>query len=121
MFNDFGIKIRTLRKQKNLSIEDLASKLGVSKSYVANLETSKTDTIQFSVLEKLQTELTLLPETNITNLNQETEFDIHLGKINHLLKELHYHDPKETEFLLHIIEKRYELSLGHTDSSFNKN
>ncbi|MGO4887289.1 helix-turn-helix domain-containing protein [Anaerobacillus sp. MEB173] len=121
MLKDIGVKIRILRKQKGLGLEDLASKLGVSRAYLSNLETSKTDSIQLSVLEKLQDELNLFPEEMINGFEQETEFDLQLKKIHHLLQELHQHDPKDTEFLLHIIEKRYEMTFGECDTSLDKN
>jgi transcriptional regulator with XRE-family HTH domain len=109
MLKGIGVQIRTLRKQKGISLNELASKVGVSRGYLANLETGKTDSIQISVLEQLQNELKILPDELVKKLAEENEFDLKLKRINLLLKELHNQDPSETEFLFQMIEKRYEL------------
>jgi len=110
MLRDIGGKIRTLRKQKGLKISELAEKLGVSRSYLSNLEIHKTDSIQISVLEKLQEELGLFPDKFVKCIKEVDEFDLKLKKvIYHQLKQLNQHDPKEVEFLLNMINKRYEL------------
>lgn len=110
MFKDIGNQIRTLRKKKGLGLEELATTIGVSRGYLSNLETGKTDSIQMSILEKLQHELNLFPEHLFkSSMDEETEFDIELKRIIQLLKQLNNQDPKEAEFLFHMIEKRFEI------------
>lgn len=109
MLKNVGSRIRTLRKQKGISIDELASTLGVSRGYLSNLETGKTDSIQISILEKLQNQLEIFPDNLIKDLVEENEFDLQLKRINYLLKLLNDQDPRETDFLFGMVEKRFEL------------
>ena len=51
-----GMRIRFLRKQRNLSIEDLALEAGVNKNYLSDLERGMRNP-SFKVLSKIATAL----------------------------------------------------------------
>ena len=72
MLQHLGQTIRTLRKHKGITLNDLAAKLHVSPGYLSNLETMKTDTVSLSFLQQTQEELNLFPA-----LTQETDLPNH--------------------------------------------
>ena len=59
MLQHLGKTIRTLRKHKGITLNELASTLHVSPGYLSNLETMKTDTVSLAFLEQIQEELNL--------------------------------------------------------------
>jgi transcriptional regulator with XRE-family HTH domain len=112
MLEHIGQRIRTLRKQKGISLNAFAEKLNVSPAYLSNLETGKTDTIQLSLLEKLQEELSLLPvETTHSN---NSEFDIRIQHVMQHLKELEQKHPEIADYLLSTLERGVQLFLNET-------
>ncbi|MBU8852759.1 MULTISPECIES: helix-turn-helix domain-containing protein [Priestia] len=115
MLTNIGEKIRILRKQKGLGLNELAAQLECSRSYLANLETGKTDTIQFSFLDKLQEELNLFPEELIQNFMEENEFDLKLKKMNQLLKELELKHPEQAHYFVSIVEQGVNLFSNSKD------
>jgi transcriptional regulator with XRE-family HTH domain len=108
MLQDIGQRIRTIRTSKGISLNSFAEKINVSPGYLSNLETGKTDTIQLSLLDKLQEELFLLPiESEVT----DDQIDLRLKRVRQQLKELEQHNPEGTAYLLSTIEKGLEVLL----------
>jgi transcriptional regulator with XRE-family HTH domain len=107
MLQDMGQRIRTLRSNKGISLNAFAEKLNVSPGYLSNLETGKTDTIQLSLLEKLQSELHLLPIES-ENMNEINPRYLHAIQ---RLKELELCNPEGADYLLTTIEKGLNLLL----------
>lgn len=105
MLNEIGFVIRKLRMQKGIGLNDFANILEVSAGYLSNLETGKTDTIQLSVLEKIQKELNIFPIKNISELKIDSEFKYRVDRANSLLLQLHVKNKKQSEYLLTIIEQ----------------
>lgn len=106
MLQNIGQRIRLLRQKKGISLNAFAANLDISPGYLSNLETGKTDTVQLSLLEKLQDELTLLPLGNDAN---ETEVDFRLSRIRYKLVQLQLEKPDGVEFLLSTLENGIEL------------
>jgi len=71
-----GQRIRTIRKEKNLSQQNLSEKAGVGIDYISNLET-KGSNIKIDTLEKIITALNITPselfESRITPKNPHLE------------------------------------------------
>lgn len=71
-----GQRIRTIRKEKNLSQQNLSEKAGVGIDYISNLET-KGSNIKIDTLEKIITALNITPselfESRITSKNPHLE------------------------------------------------
>ena len=71
-----GQRIRIIRKEKNLSQENLSEKAGVGIDYISNLET-KGSNIKIDTLEKIITALNITPselfESRITPKNPHLE------------------------------------------------
>lgn len=108
MLNQLGKIIRESRNQKGISINDYAAKLGVSAGYLSNLETGKTDTINLSLLEKLQEEFHLFP-SDALNEHLNDQFRIRVKRISDLLTKLNEHNSDEAEYLLSLVEKGLDL------------
>ncbi|MFJ7979156.1 helix-turn-helix domain-containing protein [Lysinibacillus xylanilyticus] len=108
MLNQLGKIIRASRTQKGISINDYAAKLGVSAGYLSNLETGKTDTVNLSLLEKLNEDLFLFQNGTIDE-NLEDHFHHRLKIVNELLNNLKKTNPEEAEYLLSFVEKGIEL------------
>lgn len=107
MLQNIGPRIRTLRTNKGISLNAFAEKVNVSPGYLSNLETGKTDTIPLSLLEKLQSELYLLPIES----ESSDELDSRLNLAKRQLKELEQCNPKAANYLLTTFEKGLELLL----------
>jgi transcriptional regulator with XRE-family HTH domain len=114
MLEHIGQRIRTLRKQKGISLNAFAERLNVSPAYLSNLETGKTDTIQLSILEKLQEELSLLP-VETTN-SSDSEFDIRIQHVMQQLKELEQKHPEVADYLLSTLEQGVRLFLNENST-----
>ncbi|WP_044748899.1 helix-turn-helix domain-containing protein [Bacillus alveayuensis] len=110
MLEHIGQRIRTLRKQKGISLNAFAEKLNVSPAYLSNLETGKTDTIQLSLLEKLQEELSLLPIESTHS--SADEFTIRVDHVTQQLKELKRRNPDAANYLLSTLEQGVHLFLN---------
>jgi len=101
MLQEIGQRIRILRTNKGISLNAFAEKLGVSPGYLSNLETGKTDTIQLSLLEKLQQELSIFPTiTEDVNSPFNTRCRVSMEQ----LQELAQKDEKLAEYLLSNLE-----------------
>ncbi|EQB94650.1 XRE family transcriptional regulator [Geobacillus sp. A8] len=114
MLQHIGERIRVLRKQKGISLNAFAERLNVSPAYLSNLETGKTDTIQLSLLEKLQEELSLLPVE--TMHSSDSEFDIRIQHVMKQLKELEQKHPEVADYLLSTLERGVHLFLNENST-----
>ncbi len=102
MLDQLGKQIRELRTKKGTSLNEFAKELDISSGYLSNLETGKSDTIKLSVLEKLQSELHLLP------LNSTSYLSPRLQQLEQKLIDLEVQDPKAAEYLLKNLEDGIE-------------
>ncbi|MEK4576706.1 helix-turn-helix domain-containing protein [Bacillus sp. FSL R12-0074] len=108
MLNELGKHIRTLRNQKGIGLNTFAKQLGVSPAYLSNLETGKTDTIQLSLLQKLQDELHLITIDNFSLIQDETKYRI--ARASTLLHSLIQQNEAFGYYLLETLEKGINLS-----------
>ncbi|HDR8475983.1 TPA: helix-turn-helix transcriptional regulator [Bacillus cereus] len=108
MINEIGKHIRTLRTQKGIGLNTFAKQLGVSPAYLSNLETGKTDTIQLSLLQKLQDELHLITMDNSLLIQDEIKYRI--ARASTLLHNLIQQDKALGYYLLETLEKGIDLS-----------
>lgn len=108
MFENLGEKIRELRIQKGFGLNEFAKILGISSSYLSQLETGKTENVNFTLLQRLQEELALLPLTLQTD-------DETINRVNRAItqiKLLQKVDEEAAEFLLHNLETSIEWFLN---------
>ena len=96
MLLDLGEKMRELRLQKGYGLNEFAKILNISPSYLSQLETGKTENISFSLLQRLQEELALLP----LNLDENSRMRRLFQQMD-LLKEV---DEESYEFVLFSLE-----------------
>lgn len=96
----FGQQIRQLRKSKDISLIQLAKELGVSPAYLSNLENGKTETIQLSVLNKLQG--ILFFELDQTPMQSSSE--VKLQQLIMLFERLIKDKPDQADFLIKLLE-----------------
>ncbi|MFF2341168.1 helix-turn-helix domain-containing protein [Bacillus mycoides] len=108
MIHELGKHIRTLRTQKGIGLNTFAKQLGVSPAYLSNLETGKTDTIQLSLLQKLQDELHLITMDNSLLIQDEIKYRI--ARASTLLHNLIQQDKALGYYLLETLEKGIDLS-----------
>ncbi|WP_020063002.1 helix-turn-helix domain-containing protein [Bacillus sp. 123MFChir2] len=108
MIHELGKHIRTLRTQKGIGLNTFAKQLGVSPAYLSNLETGKTDTIQLSLLQKLQDELHLITMDNSLLIQDEIKYRI--TRASTLLHNLIQQDKALGYYLLETLEKGIDLS-----------
>lgn len=100
MLKNLGEKIRELRVQKGFGLNEFAKILDISPSYLSQLETGKTENINFTLLQRLQEELALLP----LNLETNDETDSRLTHAVHQVKILQNVDNEAADFLIHNLE-----------------
>ncbi|MGE7871717.1 helix-turn-helix domain-containing protein [Bacillus paramycoides] len=117
MIDELGKHIRTLRTQKGIGLNTFAKQLGVSPAYLSNLETGKTDTIQLSLLQKLQDELHLITMDKSSLIQDETKYRI--ARASTLLHNLIQQDKPFGYYLLETLEKGIDLS--QVSSTFYNN
>jgi transcriptional regulator with XRE-family HTH domain len=104
MFHNLGKKIRNLRLTRNISISEFAYELGVSGSYLSNLETGKTDSIKIETLEVLYRKFGMFKESSETNFSNER-----MVCCFNLLDELKKEKPAAVDYYLELIEKGVKL------------
>ncbi|XRG80737.1 helix-turn-helix transcriptional regulator [Rossellomorea sp. GAMAL-10_SWC] len=100
MLLDLGEKMRELRLQKGYGLNEFAKILNISPSYLSQLETGKTENISFSLLQRFQEELALLP----LNVDENS-------RISRLFQQL--------ELLREVDEESYEFVLFSLESNIN--
>jgi transcriptional regulator with XRE-family HTH domain len=108
MLQNLGQHIRTLRQQKGIGLNAFAERLGVSSGYLSNLETGKTDSIQMTILEKLQEEFTLLP---LQAEPLDDDINYRVNRVKYRLKELEHQNPEGVDYLLATLENGLDLLL----------
>ncbi|PGM54186.1 helix-turn-helix transcriptional regulator [Bacillus sp. AFS053548] len=96
MLLDLGEKMRELRLQKGYGLNEFAKILNISPSYLSQLETGKTENISFSLLQRLQEELALLP----LNIDENSRISRLFQQLD-LLREV---DNVSYEFVLFSLE-----------------
>ncbi|WML45410.1 helix-turn-helix transcriptional regulator [Neobacillus sp. PS3-40] len=101
MIDNFGEVIRKIRIEQGFGLNEFAKILDVSPGYLSNLETGKTNTIQLSILKKIQGKLHILP-INEEIINSPISFRLH--KLEHQLIDSYEVDRQMTELLIHQIE-----------------
>ncbi|MCO0597272.1 helix-turn-helix domain-containing protein [Peribacillus butanolivorans] len=104
MLDNLGGEIRELRIQKGFGLNEFAKILDISPSYLSQLETGKTENVNFTLLQRLQEELALLP----LNLETNDETTARLNRAVQQVKTLQRIDKEAAEFLLHNLESSIE-------------
>ncbi|QOY36496.1 helix-turn-helix domain-containing protein [Anaerobacillus isosaccharinicus] len=117
---NFGQKLRTIREQKNIGLNQLALRLNVSSGYLSNLERGKTETIPLSLLEKLEKELEFSQTEFFKNNDKDNkatfnETHYRIERCSEQLKVLENNRPELTHYLLSLVEQGIELA--HKESS----
>ncbi|WP_246058592.1 helix-turn-helix domain-containing protein [Paenibacillus illinoisensis] len=101
-----GQQIRQIRQQKGIRLNEFANEIGVSPAYLSNLETGKTQTIQFEVLSKLQKEHKL----NIDESDSEADPLVwRVVRISEMLLELSSKNPIAADYFMKMVEEGSEL------------
>ncbi|WP_412675754.1 helix-turn-helix domain-containing protein [Bacillus pacificus] len=100
ILRNIGEKIRELRIQKGFGLNEFAKVLDISPSYLSQLETGKTENINFTLLQRLQEELALLP----LNFETDDETSSRLNRAIQQIKLLQEIDAEAAEFLIHNLE-----------------
>lgn len=96
----FGQQIRQLREAKQISLNQFAKELGVSSAYLSNLENGKTETVQLSVLTKIQEKLMFsLEQSPINSVNTHR-----IQRLSKLLEQMSIDSPEKVNFLLQVFE-----------------
>ncbi|HHT7239973.1 TPA: helix-turn-helix domain-containing protein [Bacillus cereus] len=108
MIHELGKHLRTLRTQKGIGLNTFAKQLGISPAYLSNLETGKTDTIQLSLLQKLQDELHLITIDDFSLIQDEVKYRI--TRASSLLHNLIQKDEALGYYLLETLERGIDLS-----------
>lgn len=107
MLDNLGEKIRELRTQKGFGLNEFAKILDISASYLSQLETGKTENINFTLLQRLQEELSLLP----LSMETDAELESRLHRAVQQVKFLQGVDEEAAEFLIHNLETTIEWFL----------
>ncbi|HFK1496566.1 TPA: helix-turn-helix transcriptional regulator [Bacillus paranthracis] len=100
MLKNLGEKIRELRIQKGFGLNEFAKVLDISPSYLSQLETGKTENINFTLLQRLQEELAILP----LKLEANDETFSRLNRAIQQIRILQEVDAEAAEFLIHNLE-----------------
>jgi len=109
LLQHLGKTIRTLRKHKGITLNELASTLHVSPGYLSNLETMKTDTVSLVFLEQIQEELNLFPALTQETDSSNHELDFRLKRLCQVLQKTHDENPVLANYFLSHIEKGLEI------------
>ncbi|OEF97774.1 hypothetical protein BHF68_13880 [Desulfuribacillus alkaliarsenatis] len=113
MYTQLGKRIRMLRLQKGVGLNEMATRLNVSAGYLSNLETGKTETIQLSLIQNLQEELNVTLSDFFISTNKENanlkEFIFRLNHVNDLLKDLNNNNPELANYLLSVVEQGIDV------------
>lgn len=59
---ELGEKLRSLRKLRHLTVEELASRAGVSRSYITNIENGRKTEVSSRIINNLSTALGINPD-----------------------------------------------------------
>lgn len=112
----FGQKIRTIREQKDIGLNQMAARLNVSSGYLSNLERGKTEKIFLWLIPKLESELKLsLAElidsetVSVADGEEFNEFNYRVKRCIDQLMGLQSTDPDLAGYLLTLVEQGLEL------------
>ncbi|MFD1738345.1 helix-turn-helix domain-containing protein [Bacillus salitolerans] len=122
MFQQLGLKIRTVREQKGIGLNQLAKELGVSSGYLSNLERGKTETVPLSFLEKLDEQLhfsTLIQEAKDFKSEQYDEMIFRIDRCSRLLKDLNNTNPELANCFVSMLEKGLDCTDTETFKNFH--
>jgi transcriptional regulator with XRE-family HTH domain len=108
MLKNLGERIRELRIQKGFGLNEFAKILDISPSYLSQLETGKTENINFTLLQRLQEELALLP----LSVETDNEMESRLNRAIQQVKILQEIDKEAAEFIIHNLETTIEWFLN---------
>lgn len=112
--SNFGQQLRQIRQQKGIGLNEFAKEIGVSPSYLSNLETGKTQTIQLEVLNKLQQELHMIITKDVSRNDDPTVW--RTDRISELLLDLQHTNPIAADYLMTMVEQGVELfTAGSSD------
>ncbi|WP_231574092.1 helix-turn-helix domain-containing protein [Paenibacillus sp. FSL R5-0345] len=103
---NFGQQLRQIRQQKGFGLNEFAKEIGVSPAYLSNLETGKTQTIQLEILSKLQQELNMIINNDVSE-NDHTVW--RTERIGELLMNLQRTNPTAANYLMTMVEQGVEL------------
>lgn len=121
MYHQLGQKIRTIRTQKGIGLNQMAARLNISSGYLSNLERGKTETIPLSLLEKLENELNLSQSEFFKNGRSETdqfnELHYRIERCSNQLKALEKNRPELADYLTSLIEQGIELADSESKSN----
>jgi transcriptional regulator with XRE-family HTH domain len=106
MLRHLGQRIRLLREQKGITLNEFAKELGVSPGYLSELERGKKERITFQVLDKLQEKLAILPIENI-----EDEESCRFTSLHRYYGELVETNPEAAAYLLSTFENGIQYFL----------
>ncbi|WP_088356755.1 helix-turn-helix domain-containing protein [Bacillus cereus] len=109
MLQNLGKTIRSLRKHKGITLNEFANQLNVSPGYLSNLETAKTDTITFSLLEQLQKELNLFPALTQETDSSPHELHFRLQRLFQMIQQVHDTNPELANYFISHLEKGLQL------------
>ncbi|MCR8655836.1 helix-turn-helix domain-containing protein [Paenibacillus endoradicis] len=107
---NIGQRIRISREQKKLSLNKFAELLGVSPSYLSNLERGNTKNIDLDVLMSLNEQLHLFPLE--TKMNSNNEYELRLSQVTKSILQLNQSNPAIASFLLSQLEYGVETFIN---------
>jgi transcriptional regulator with XRE-family HTH domain len=111
MRQEIGEKVKFLRQKKGYSQGEYAIELGQSKTYISNVESGKSKSIYFHILEELEKEGLFSP--GISSDSDERSF--RLDRAIKKYQELKSKDEKAAEYLLSNFENGLALLLSKTE------
>lgn len=108
---EIGKKIKFARDKKNITLDDIALKVGVAKSTIQRYETGKIEKPKLPVLESIANAINVNPAwligkseimEPIKEFSQKDTYDFSLSEINHIKKyrTLDEHGKKVVDFIL---------------------
>jgi len=109
VLKNLGQKILLMREKKGISLNAFAKELGISSGYLSQLETGKTETIPLSLLEKLQTELGIIPMVQVDHEQDDSFFCF--TRLQHQYQILVKKIPEVADYLLSSLENGMEYFL----------
>ena len=110
---DFGKKIQLLRKNHNLSQENLATILKVNRNYLSRIETGKTEpslSILRAIAEYFQVDITTLMDIQVSSSNTDE-------KIKKIMEGCYHLMDNDLDFLIRVISVMRE---EYVKVDFNK-
>ena len=114
--NKFGLFIRELRIKKNIGQRDLAKKIGVSPSYLNDIEKEKRSAPKLTVIKKISKYL----ETNLDELNDLA--GVSKKEVAHDISEYMEKNPKIVSLIRSIKNNNLnETQIESIEKSINKN